>query len=158
MTTLESGFERKLEAAVLESVEREADAIGEAFKADVEERFRAYADRNDYDVDHIWEDADLVVERSPSEVRIRVEWPELTALFEFGVSPHVIRGRPKLAFVWKGAPSDVKRQYGDPPFMVTDAVNWGSVTGGIPAARAIRDGLQAMQARLQRRGSGGRFR
>ena len=49
-------------------------------------------------------------------------------------------GNPTLAFGWESPPEGT-RPPGAPSYVVTDEVNWGSVTGGIDEARAIRDML-----------------
>lgn len=133
MTELDGAFEAKLREALLSEVEQQLrEDIGPLLKATAKENFQRYAQRNDYAIQHIWEDADgPFVERTRNSVRVRVEWPELTALFEFGVSPHTINGNPLLTFYW-----EAKDQW-----ITTESVNWGSETGGINAARAIRDAL-----------------
>jgi hypothetical protein len=114
-----------------------------------EEQFRAYAGRNDYDIEHIWQDVDgPEVTRSRDGVTAYVQWPGLTALFEFGVDPHTIEGDPVLAFYWQGPPEGT-RPSGAPSYVVTDSVNWGSVTGGIPEARAIRHALDVTRQDLR---------
>jgi hypothetical protein len=147
MTTLDADFDRKLKQSLLDEAEREAERIGQQLKDVAEENFKDYASENDYDVSHIWEDAaEPVVERSGDTVTVRVEWPELTALFEFGVSPHTIEGAP-LAFAWP-APPEGTRPPGAPAYVETESVNWGSVTGGIDEARAIRSALDLIRLNL----------
>ncbi|MEE6210852.1 hypothetical protein U3A55_11905 [Salarchaeum sp. III] len=132
---LDSDFEDDLREALLDDVEaRFREEYGPQLKQYAQERWEAYAAENDYDIDHIWEDATLTVEREGDGVRVRIEWPELTALFEHGVEPHQIRG--DLHFYW-----DAKDQW-----IQTDEVNWGSETGGIPESRAIRDALREFEA------------
>jgi hypothetical protein len=139
MTTLESGFEDKLEAAILDDAERRLrEELGARIEALARGRWQQYARRNDYDISHVWEDAERAVNREGDTVRLSIEWPELTALFEFGVSPHTIEGDPLLAFHW-AAPPEGTRPPGAPENVVAQSVNWGSVTGGIPESRAIRD-------------------
>jgi hypothetical protein len=114
---------------------------GPALKQTARETFQQYAQRNDYAIEHIWQDArGPFVERDAGSVRVRVEWPELTALFEFGVSPHTIRGDPVLTFYW-----DEIDQW-----VTTESVEWGSRTGGIPEARAIRRSLRLLEQDLRR--------
>jgi len=64
-------------------------------------------------------------------VTLRIEWPGLTALFEWGVSPHTISGNPLLHFYYERIDQ----------WITTDEVNWGSETGGIPESRAIRNAM-----------------
>ncbi|WP_135852612.1 hypothetical protein [Halorussus salinus] len=130
MTTLDSGFEDALRDAALDDVETTMrEEVGPMFKQTARQNFEAYASRNDYDIDHIWQDATLSVDRDDSSVSVRVEWPELTALFEFGVSPHTIEGDPVLHFYYDRIDQ----------WITTESVEWGSETGGIPESRAIRD-------------------
>ena len=142
MATLESGFEDKLREAMLDDVEQKVrDEYGPALKSFAKENFEAYAARHDYDIEHIWEDAEgPLVERDDDSVTLRIEWPGLTALFEFGVAPHTIEGNPTLHFYWEEIDQWVK----------TDSVEWGSETGGIPESRAIRDAMNEIRRVLQR--------
>lgn len=149
MTQLEPGFEDDLRQAVLDDVERTLrDDLAPAFKQTAQENFEAYADRHDYDIDHIWEDAELEIERTDQGVGLRIEWPSLTALFEFGVSPHTIDGNPLLSFIWERPPEGT-RPPGAPRHVVTESVDWGSVTGGIPESRAIRNALQWLRREVE---------
>ena len=143
---LDANFEDDLREAVLDTVERELrEEIGPQLRDLARENWQAYASRNGYDIDHIWEDAEgPFVERDEDGVTLRMEWPGLTALFEFGVSPHTIQGNPLLAFVWRSPPEGT-RPPGAPKHVVAEEVNWGSVTGGIPESRAIRDALAGLR-------------
>lgn len=148
MTTLDSGFENALREAVMDRMEARVETLGETWKDVAQNAFESYAASNDYDIQHVWEDADgPFIERSRDTVTARIEWPGLTALFEWGVEPHVIRGNP-LRFRWE-APPEGTRPPGAPPFVVAEEVNWGSVTGGIPEARAIREGRDAVENELR---------
>lgn len=148
MTTL-SGFEDGLRDAVLDEAEEQLRDTRDTLVDDAERNWRAYASRNDYDIDHIWQDvvADAVSRRRRS-VSTRVEWPPLTTLFEYGVDPHTITGNPLLAFSWP-APPQGTRPSGAPSFVVAESVNWGSVTGGIDASRAIRNALDSARTDLR---------
>lgn len=147
--TLESSFEDDLREAFLDDVEQTLrDEVGPALEDAARENWEAYASRNGYDIDHIWEDAEgPFVDRDDQSVSIRIEWPGLTALFEFGVDPHTIEGNPYLAFTWESPPEGT-RPPGAPEHVVADEVNWGSVTGGIPEARAIRDAIDQLEGEL----------
>lgn len=135
--TLSDSFEDDLCGAVLDDAERQVrDEIGPRLINVARENWGAYASRNGYDIGHIPGEAELSVERSDGAVEARIEWPELTALFELGVDPHTIRG--DLHFYWEEIDQWVK----------TESVNWGSETGGIPEARAIRDALEQVGGRL----------
>ncbi|WP_254766506.1 hypothetical protein [Salinilacihabitans rarus] len=142
MVTLESDFESKLEQALLDDVEqRLRDEIGPALEQAARENWQAYAARNDYDIDHVWEEVEgPFVERDGDSVSLRIEWPGLSALFEFGVSPHTIEGNPLLHFYWEEADQ----------WITTDEVNWGSETGGIPESRAIRNALNDLRREVVR--------
>jgi hypothetical protein len=147
---LDDSFEADLREALLDEVEQTLrDEVGPELKQVAEENWRSYAAEHDYDIDHIWEDAEgPFVERDEDSVNLRIEWPGLTALFEFGVSPHTIEGNPLLSFVWEGPPEGT-RPPGAPKYVETQKVNWGSVTGGIPESRAIRDALNWLRRDLQ---------
>lgn len=148
MTTL-SDFESSLRDALLDEAEREVADARDQLVADAESGFRSYAGRNGYDIDHIWRDVvTSAVDRRRNAVSTRVEWPPLTALFEYGVDPHTITGNPLLAFNWP-APPQGTRPPGAPSYVVAESVNWGSVTGGIDASRAIRNALDGMRADLR---------
>lgn len=133
---LDSGFEDDLQEAVLDDAERKLrEDLGPWFIETAKENWQAYAAENDYQIDHIWQDATLAVERDNDAVRVRVEWPELTALFEWGVSPHTIDGNPLLHFYYERIDQ----------WVTTESVEWGSETGGIPESRAIRDAVNAFR-------------
>ncbi len=131
------GFVDGAREAFLDDIERKfRDEIGPQLKTVAEENWKAYAQRNGYDIDHIWEDAsEPIVKRDGDTVSVRIEWPELTALFEFGVSPHTIEGNPLLHFYW--AEKD--------QWVQTESVDWGSETGGINESRAIRDAMNELR-------------
>lgn len=137
MATLDSSFEADLREAMLDDVQQKlSEEIGPALKRAAEENWKAYANQNGYDIDHIWEDADgPFVDRSQKGVSLRIEWPGLTALFEFGVSPHTIDGNPLLHFYYER----IDR------WITVTSVEWGSETGGIPESRAIRDALNQIR-------------
>lgn len=131
--SLEASFEADLEEAILDDVEQTLqDELGPTLMDVAEANWKGYAQANGYDINHIWEDAEgPFVGRSGDSVELRIEWPALTALFEFGVSPHTIEGNPLLHFYWAEKDQWVK----------TESVDWGSETGGIPESRAIRDAM-----------------
>jgi hypothetical protein len=130
---LESGFEDNLREAILDDVEETLqEEIGPALIQTAEENWKSYAQANGYDIEHIWQDVEgPLVERSGDSIQLRIEWPELTALYEFGVSPHTIEGNPLLHFYYE--------KIGQ--WVTTESVEWGSDTGGIPESRAIRDSM-----------------
>lgn len=141
---LDADFEDGLREAILDDVEATLrEEVGPLLKRTARQNFEAYARENDYDINHIWTEAELVVERDDESAAVRVEWPELTALFEFGVEPHTITGNPLLHFKWDGGPP------GAPDWVQAEEVNWGSETGGIPESRAIRDALDQLRALLR---------
>jgi hypothetical protein len=140
MVTIESDFEDAFHEASLNNIEQWfEEEIGPQLIEVARENWRAYADRNDYDIDHIPEDAELFVERDGDSIAIRVEFPELTALFEWGVDPHTINGEPLLHFYYERIDQ----------WVTTESVDWGSETGGIPEARAIRDALHHLRREIQ---------
>jgi len=148
MTSLPD-FEDKLRDAMLDEAEAEVEAARDQLVADAEAGFRSYASRNGYDINHIWREVVTdAVDRRRNAVSARVEWPSLTALFEYGVDPHTITGNPLLAFNWPSPPQGT-RPPGAPSYVVAESVNWGSVTGGIDASRAIRNALDGVRADLR---------
>jgi len=109
MTTLNNGFERDLREAVLADAEsRLREELGPRVERLSRERWRQYASRNGYDIEHIWQEAERTVRREGESVTLGIEWPGLTALFEFGVSPHTIEGDPALAFHWAAPPEGTR--------------------------------------------------
>lgn len=145
MTTLESDFEQELTDALLsdaaDELYAEPNNLAFQFLETANQNFEDYADRNDYDIGGIPDSGRVTAtSRGENSVSATVEWTHpLSALYEFGVSPHTITG--DLAFPWEGPPEGTRPE-GAPAFVQTDSVNWGSVTGGIPESRAIRNALQ----------------
>ena len=142
MATLDSNFEADLQEAVLDEAERVLrEELGPLLIETARENFQAYANANGYDIDHIWTDVDgPTIERRGDTIVMRVEWPALTALFEFGVAPHTIEGNPLLHFYWEAKDQWIK----------TESVDWGSETGGIPESRAIRNALATLRREARR--------
>jgi len=159
MTTLESSFEDDLSEAVLDDVWRKASGIEKLLMFTAEQNWRQYASENGYDIDHIWQDAESSIERGANAITIRGKWP-FSAQFEFGVDPHVIEANDAdfLAFPW---PEKRGEEFGNTgknfeevfedtwPVVFFPKVNWGSETGGIPKARAIRDMLREIRGELR---------
>jgi hypothetical protein len=139
---LDSRFEDDLRDATLAQAEgRLRESLGPRLEQVARTNWQRYAADNDYDIDHVWEDIDgPTITRTGDHVSAHIEWPGLTALFEFGVSPHIIEGNPLLHFYW--AEKD--------QWVTTESVNWGSETGGIPAARAIRNALRDVEREARR--------
>jgi len=99
-----------------------------------------YAATNGYYVDPLIDSFDGV-ETDRSRTSIHAEWSwehKVMSFWEFGVSPHTIRGDPLLHFYW-----DKIDQW-----VTTDSVEWGSETGGIPPSRAVRDSLHWLRRAL----------
>lgn len=138
---LSSDFEDDLREAVLDDIEQKArDEIGPTLKRVARENWVDYASRNGYDIDHIWENAEgPIIDRDDTGVSIRIEWPGLTALFEWGVDPHTIEGNPLLHFYYERIDQ----------WITTDEVDWGSETGGIPESRSIRDALDNLEQEVR---------
>ena len=137
------GLESTLQDSLQDDIETATQEMGEALKDEAEANFREYAGRNGYEIDHVWRDSSVGnVSSGPGRASVTVEWPALTAIYEFGAEPHTIKG--DLAFPW-AAPPQGTRPSGAPSFVQTTEVNWGSVTGGISESRAIRGALNAVR-------------
>lgn len=146
MATLDAGFESDLRDAVLDEAERklydEPGNLAFQFLQAVNENFRDYARSNDYDLESIIETGQVTAtDRSANRVSATLEWGDLSALFEFGVDPHTIEASEAefLHFFWESKGIWVRAKQ----------VNWGSETGGIPAARAIRGALNTFRFEAQ---------
>jgi len=140
MVTLESSFESDLREAVLEEAEQEFIGrranLAFEFVELVHELLRAYGERHGYDVESTIDSlGEPQVKRSGDRLTITVGWnsPQM-ARWEWGVEPHTITGSP-LHFYWEETDQ----------WVMTDKVNWGSETGGIPESRAIRDALNQFE-------------
>lgn len=158
MTELESTFEDDLKESLLDDVERKASGIEGMMMLIAETNWRDYANANDYDISHIYRDAESDFDRTDDAVVIEAEWP-FSSQFEFGVDPHVIEAKDAdmLAFPW---PEMEGEEFGNTgqnfeevfsetwPVVFFPKVNWGSETGGIPKARAIRNMLREIQGEL----------
>lgn len=143
MTTI-PGLEEAILDDLIPEMEQELAERRDQLAEESADRFDAYAARNGYDLDYLADGIDTSpVRRRGNRVSATVSWPWGSALWEYGVSPHIIRGNPTLAFSWSSPPEGT-RPPGAPSFVVADEVNWGSVTGGIPEARAIRTALQVV--------------
>lgn len=158
---LDADFEQKL-AEALTPDRDEMRLLGERMMAMAEDNWREYAATNEYDIEHVYEDAEITdVRVEPGNASVRVEWP-FSAQFEFGVDPHVIEATNAevLKFPWPDGPDEVLAQFepmwNDPdhfleePEVLFPEVEWGSETGGIPKARAVRDMLMELRAELRR--------
>jgi hypothetical protein len=143
VTTVD-GFEDALREEMLDAAEQEVADRRDQLAGESERRFDAYANRHGYDLGYLGDTIETSrVSRSGNRVSATVSWGWGAALWEYGVDPHVIEGNPTLAFSWQSPPEGT-RPPGAPGFVVADSVNWGSVTGGIPEARAIRTALQVV--------------
>ena len=144
MTTID-GFEDALREDLMEQAEQEVAERRDQLAEESEDRFDAYANRHGYDLGYLSDTIETsAVERRGDRASATVSWPGLTALFEYGVDPFTLSASgDQLAFLWQSPPEGT-RPPGAPSFVETDSVNWGSVTGGIPEARAIRTALQVV--------------
>lgn len=161
MATLESGFEDKLQKALLDEIEQkfigEEANLAYQFVELVHTRLRAYAERNGYDVEGTIESLQAPeLTRSGNRVTVRVGWAdEQMARWEFGVSEHTIDGDPVLSFVWQDPPQWVREEFdqargGGGQFASGWHVFLPEVDHpGIPESRAIRDSLHALRRVMQ---------
>lgn len=155
--SLSDSFESDLKQHILdEHGEAIAEGVGGWVVETAEEKWRRYAQANDYDIDHVWEDVEgPETTRVGDDLHVRIMWP-FSSQFEFGVDPHVIEASDAdmLAFPW---PEMEGEEFGDTgknfeevfaetwPVVFFPKVNWGSRTGGIPKARAVRDMLRELR-------------
>jgi hypothetical protein len=144
VTTID-GFEDALREDLMDQAEAEVAERRDQLAQESGDRFDAYASRQGYDIGFIADGIETSsVERRGNRVSATVSWPGLTALFEYGVDPFTLSASgDQLAFLW-ASPPEGTRPPGAPSFVVSESVNWGSVTGGIPEARAIRTALQVV--------------
>lgn len=145
MTTLEDGFEDALRESLLDGAEEAVGEWRDQLADESERRFDAYAARNGYDLGYLGDTIETSrVRRRGNRVSATVSWGALAAIWEYGVSPFTLEASgDQLAFLW-ASPPEGTRPPGAPEFVQSKSVNWGSVTGGIPEARAIRTALQVV--------------
>lgn len=161
MATLESGFEEGLREALLDDAEQrmvgEQANLAFQFAELVHTRLRAYGQRHGYDVESTIDSLGQVeVTRHGNRIEITVGWEsEQMARWEFGVSPHTIRGNPILSFVWENPPDWVRQEFDQArgeggQFESGWRVFLPEVEHpGIPESRAIRDSLHALREVLE---------
>jgi hypothetical protein len=156
MTTLESGFEDKLQEALLDDVEQtmvgERASLVYEFVELVHTNLRAYAQRHGYDVESTIDSlGHPEIDRSDGTLTIRVGWKsEQIARWEFGTSDHTVKGDP-LSFVWYDPPQWIRKEFdqartGGGQF----ASGWRvflqeTEPSGLPESRAIRDALNGLR-------------
>lgn len=158
MTTLE-GFEDAAREALLEEAESKMPELVARMQDIAEDNWRSYASANDYDIEHIWRDVESEIDRAGDEITATVEWP-FSAQFEHGVDPHVIEASDAemLAFEWSEMAGvefgETGRTFDEVfadtwPVVFFPKVNWGSESGGIPKARAVRDMLRELRGEMR---------
>ena len=141
MTTID-GFEDALREDLMDQAEQEVAERRDQLAQESGDRFDAYASRHGYDLGYLSAGIETSgVRRQGNRVSATVSWPEYSSIFEYGVQPFTMTG--DFQFFWAGPPEGT-RPPGAPSFVDTDTINWGSVTGGIPEARAIRTALQVV--------------
>lgn len=113
---------------------------------------RSYGSRNDYNVEPVTESVEIdTVATTARSVTARVSWHhEAARHFNFGVSPHMIHGRPILSFVWEDAPQEIREMFantervgGDPRVYFREVEH-----PGIPASRYVQAGTNWLRKRL----------
>ena len=116
MATLESNFEKKAEAAILDEVEKDLnrrDGPVATAIARSEKRLRLYGEK--YDVEPIIDSLEgPEIERRDG--RIVVTWSfehSAAGFFETGTSDHTIEGDPVVSFIWKDAPPEIREEFED---------------------------------------------
>mgnify|MGYP006282830555 CR=1 FL=1 len=149
MTTLESGFEDKLRAAILDDVEQQLreEYLPQAI-AQSHERLRSFSDQ--YDVEPIIDSLqEPIVERRGDRVVATWGWEHPAApFFEFGTSDHTIDGDPVLSFVWADPPDWVRDEFereGDGWRVFFASVE----VDGIEQTRFVRAGIQWLTEQLR---------
>jgi len=160
MATLESGFEDKLQTALLDEAEHElvgkqASLVYE-FVELVHTNLRAYAQRHGYDVESTIDSLGTPqVDRSAGKISVHVGWQsEQMSRWEFGTSDHTVKGDP-LSFVWENPPQWVREEFdqarsGGGEFASGYRVFLEETeVSGLPESRAIRDALNGLRRVLQ---------
>jgi hypothetical protein len=161
MATIESDFEAKLEAAVMDDVEatlvgEEANLVFE-FVGLVHTNLQAYGQRNGYDVASTIDSLGTPqVDRANGTISVTVGWESgQMARWEFGVSSHTIDGDPLLSFVWEDPPKWVKQEFDQARSTGGEFASGWQVYlpevdhPGIPESRAIRDALNGLRRVLR---------
>lgn len=117
MTTIDRAFDADAEAAFLDDAEDRlyAKPNNLAFQTlqAGNEALEDYGTANDYEVEPVIQSGQVVeTARDSRRVMARIEWRHRAAgLFDRGVSPHTIKGRPILSFIWENAPQSVKELF-----------------------------------------------
>lgn len=161
---LESGFEDKLKAAMMDDVEQklvgeEASLVYE-FVELVHSRLRSYGQTHGYAVESTIDSIQQPeVDRSEGEITVTVGWAsEQMARWEFGTEAHPVDGNPILSFVWAeehNPPQWVKEEFDQA--RSTDGQyrsGWRvflpqTNVEGLPESRAIRDAMNGLRRLLQ---------
>lgn len=161
MATLESDFEDKLREAALDDAQEklvgeEANLVFE-FVELVHANLRTYGRRHGYDVESTIESLGTPeVDRSRNTLTITVGWEsEQMSRWEFGTSPHKIKGNPWLSFIWENPPEWVKDEFKQGRSSSGEFVSGWRVYfrevdhPGMPQSRAIRDSLEGLRQILR---------
>ncbi len=148
MATLESGFEDKLQEALLDELQKQMLADDGPVWGAVErshEVLMEYGRRHDYNVGPVVEAlAEPAIQRQPDRIVATWGWYHPAAPhFAWGTSDHTVDGDPVLAFVWEDAPQSVHEKWPD-----TDRVDGDPVVflpeadvSGLPESRFVREGI-----------------
>lgn len=154
MAELERGFETKARTAfkadIREKLFEQSDNIAHRFVQEAHDRLRAYGQREDMNVEPVIDSMELdEAQTTLNGASIRIVWThEAAGYFEFGTSPHVIRGQPILSFVWENPPQWVREAFPQARdtggrFQSGWRVFFEQVQHpGMPAARYIRDAME----------------
>lgn len=141
MATLDSDFEDKLEAAVLDEVEedlRRVDGPVAHAIARSERRLQLYAEK--YDVEPILDSLEGPhISREGDTITVEWEFTHgASGFFEFGTTDHKVEGNPVLAFEYpksEGGPGDV-------------VFSSGHMVSGLDETRFTRYGLEELRHEL----------
>jgi hypothetical protein len=148
MATLESGFEDKLREALLDEMEQKArEEWAPKLLEYAHEILDAYGEEHDYDVEHVKQSAETIVERTDNGVRVRVGWEaEESVYFALGTSDHTVEGDPLLVFEFDQSEyPGLSEAFPDGTAFLQEV----DVTG-LPESRYVRDALARLRREVAR--------
>lgn len=151
---LANSFEDSLRGAVLDTAEgelvgRRDNVISQAIQQS-QEVLDVAGSQLDWDVEPVKQSLGVPeVERGRNSLTVTWGWSHPAAPYwEYGTSPHTIRGDPILSFIWEDAPPGIKDMFpntervdGDPRVFFQSVQHPGT-----PALRFVREGLRYLRS------------